>query len=102
MVKYTREEEQEILQVIQDPEKYKAVKRVPGPKNIQKGLPLDGFRTFGRSHRARLANLLKATTSIPEKILLRQRIDNLGAAREVYIGMQQKALSVEVGSGIER
>ncbi len=53
------------------------------------------------SHRTRLANLLKATGSIPEKSLLHQRIDNLKAAREVYIAMQQKALDVEVDKGME-
>ncbi len=86
---------QEALQVVQDPEKYQVLKRALGPKNIQKGLPLDGFRTFETSHRTRLANLLKATGSIPEKSLIRQRIDNLKAAREVYIAMQQKALGME-------
>ncbi len=41
---------QKALQIVQDPEKYRVFKERLGTKNIQKGLPLDGFRISERSH----------------------------------------------------
>ncbi len=91
----------EFLQIVQNSDQYQAIKRGSVPKDIQGGLPLDGFRKFERSHRTRLANLLKATTPIPEKNLLRQRIENLKTAREAYMDMQRKALGIETDRGME-
>ncbi len=65
-------------------------------KDIQKGLPLDAFRKFEKSHQTRLANLLKGNIPHLEKRIVQQRKENLKTCREVYMDMQRQALGLAV------
>lgn len=85
----------EALKLVRIPSSYQALNQGMSSKDKQQGLPLDAFRKFERSHRARLGNLLKATASNWEKELLRQRMENLTAIRERYIQLQHHALDLE-------
>ncbi len=91
------EDAQNSLKTVQEPAQYKIVKKAMSKKDIAQELPLDGFRKFERSHQARLSNLLKTTLSTEEKSLVRQRKNNLKAARNAYMSMQQKALGITQG-----
>lgn len=57
-------------------------------------MPLDAFRDFLKSHSARLTNRLAGQGSPPEKLLLRQRKENLSVIKECYMEFQRKALSL--------
>lgn len=85
---------QNALKTLQNPDDYRIVKATMSKKDMARGLPLDGFRKFERSHQTRLSNLLKTLLSTEEKSLIRQRKNNLQAARESYIKMQQNALGI--------
>ena len=64
-------------------------------KKKEDGLPLDAFRDFLKSHSARLSNRLASKGSHSEKLLLRQRKENLGIIRECYVELQRKALGLQ-------
>ena len=90
--------------VCHDPKGYKASARTYPTKKKEGELPLDAFRDFLKSHSARLANRLAGKGSPSEKLLLRQRKDNLSLIRECYIDLQKKALglSTEKSRGLSR
>lgn len=92
----------ETLKLVQDHDAYEKAARTYSSKRKQGGLPLDAFREFIKSHTARLTNRLKATSSVPEKNILRQRKDNLKVANQKYMAMQRQALGMELGQGLER
>jgi hypothetical protein len=62
-------------------------------KRKEAGLPLDAAREFIRSHSTRLANSLAARVPQSEKLILRQRRENISAMRDYYIELQHSALS---------
>jgi hypothetical protein len=64
-------------------------------KHLSAGLPLDAFREFVKSHKARLTNRLRSVSSVPEKNILRQRKENLISANKCYITLQRHALGIE-------
>ncbi len=80
------------LESLQTPGAHRVLADSLSHKDIQNGLPLDGFRKFERSHQTRLANHLKGNLPLHEKALLRQRRENLQIARNAYIHFQQKVL----------
>jgi hypothetical protein len=82
------------LNVVRDPQAYQAATETYSGKRKEAGLPLDSFREFLKSHSTRLSNRMAGQISVPEKNILRQRKENLGMAREVYIAMQREALGV--------
>jgi len=63
-------------------------------KKKEAGLPLDAFRDFLKSHSARLLNRLAGKGSHSEKLLLRQRKENLSVVKECYVELQRKALGL--------
>ncbi len=77
-----------------DPQGYAApANPYPGRKK-EAGLPLDAVRDFLKSHSARLTNRLAGKGSPSEKLLLRQRKENLNAIKERYIELQKEILGV--------
>jgi len=84
------------LKLVQDKDAYAKTAQAFSAKRKQGGLPLDAFREFILSHTARLTNRLKATASVSEKNILRQRKDNLKAANERYMELQREALGLEM------
>lgn len=89
------------LELVQDHEAYAKAAITYSAKRKQGGLPLDAFREFVKSHTARLTNRLKATSSVPEKNLLRQRKENLKVANLKYMELQRAALGIEAEKGRE-
>ncbi|MDR1921924.1 MAG: hypothetical protein LBS31_09340 [Candidatus Adiutrix sp.] len=83
--------------IVNDPKGYEASAQTYPTKKKEAGLPLDAFRDFLKSHSARLTNRLAGKGSHFEKLILRQRKDNLTAIRERYIELQQKALGATTG-----
>ena len=82
------------LNIVKHSENYRAATTAfPGKQKVN-GLPLDGFREFIKSHTTRLANRLAGQLSGPEKEILRQRKANLLVAKEIYVGLQKKALAL--------
>jgi hypothetical protein len=61
-------------------------------KAREAGLPLDAAREFFKSHVTRLTNNLVSKASQVEKLLLRQRKENISVMRECYAELQRKAL----------
>lgn len=93
------------LNVVKDPSAYKAATETYSSKQREAGLPLDAFREFIKSHTTRLSNRLSAPLSVQEKNILRQRKENLRTAKDIYIALQRKALSLptlETGHAYER
>jgi hypothetical protein len=84
----------ESLAVIQNSSVYKEATRTYSDKNKEAGLPLDSFRQFLKSHSTRLYNRMAGNLPVPEKNILRQRKENLGMVRDVYIAMQREALGL--------
>ncbi|MDR3299680.1 MAG: hypothetical protein LBU43_06685 [Candidatus Accumulibacter sp.] len=84
------EEAEQALLIVHIPEVYKNATRTYPAKHREKGLPLDGFREFIKSHSARLTNRLAGRLTVPEKEILRQRKINLGLVKSTYIALQQK------------
>jgi hypothetical protein len=61
---------------------------------LQSFLPRDAFHIACNSHRTRLQNTLRTPgMNMDEKTLIRQRANNMIAAKEAYIELQKKALS---------
>ncbi|MDR1922306.1 MAG: hypothetical protein LBS31_11280 [Candidatus Adiutrix sp.] len=63
-------------------------------KAREAGLPLDAAKEFFKSHATRLTNNLVSKASHVEKLLLRQRKENVAVMRECYAELQQKALGI--------
>lgn len=78
-----------------DPVAYKKMAATYSSKKKEAGLPLDAARDFFKSHATRLTNILSGKSSHFEKVLVRQRKDNLKIIRDVYVKLQQKALELE-------
>jgi hypothetical protein len=76
-------------------EAYKKMADTYSSKKKEAGLPLDAARDFFKSHSTRLSNILSGKTSHFEKILVRQRKDNLQAMRVGYIEIQLETLGIE-------
>lgn len=89
------QEAKDSLSVVQDHKGYQLTAKTYGAKEKEAGLPLDSFRKFLRSHNTRLSNEKTGRRSKPEKDILDERKGILSMAREVYIGMQRKALGME-------
>ncbi|MDR2893457.1 MAG: hypothetical protein LBV80_10310 [Deltaproteobacteria bacterium] len=93
------------LEVIKNPQIYQQGTKTYSGKDKEAGLPLDSFRKFIKSHSTRFSNSMKSMLSVPEKNILRQRQENLGMVRDVYIGLQREALGLpapEKSKGLER
>lgn len=89
------QEAKQSLSVVQDHKGYQAATATYSGKKKEGGLPLDSFREFLKSHNTRLTNRMTSPLSMPDKSILRQRKEILGIVKEVYIGMQRKALGME-------
>jgi hypothetical protein len=87
----------EALEIVRNPGEHGVLFRGMSHKDKQKGLPLDGFRRFERSHQQRLINLKSGVAHHLESRIYDQRKDNLKACREIYIGMQRQALGLAPG-----
>jgi hypothetical protein len=98
------QEAKQSLEVVQDPQAYQKAAATYSGKRKENGLPLDSFRQFLKSHTTRLSNRMAGVLSVPEKNILRQRKENLGMVRDVYIAMQREALGLpqEISKGLER
>jgi hypothetical protein len=90
--------------VAQNPPIYKEATQTYSGKQKENGLPLDSFRQFLKSHTTRLSNRMAGVLSVPEKNILRQRKENLGMVKDVYIAMQREALGLpqEISKCLER
>jgi hypothetical protein len=78
-----------------NPVAYKETAGTYSSKKTEAGLPLDAAREFFKSHSTRLSNILSGKSSHYEKVLVRQRKDNLQVIREAYVELQRKALGLE-------
>ena len=89
-----------------NPAAYKENEATFSSKKKEAGLPLDAAREFLKSHSTRLTNGLAGKGAHSDKLLLRQRKENLKVIRECYIELQKKALmgmeSTEKGKGRSR
>ena len=85
------------LEIVDDPEKYKAVDRAHTMRrNRKQGLPVDEARQAFGSHRARLTNYLKADLEETKKQVIQARIKALSVVEKDYIERQAKTLGVEL------
>lgn len=82
------------LNVVQDHESYQSATATYSSSRKEAGLPIDSFRDFLKSHSTRLTNRMTGQLSVPEKNILRQRKENLGMVKEVYVAMQREALGL--------
>ncbi len=82
-----------------EPQAYKMHEASYPAKKKEAGLPLDAARDFFKSHATRLTNILSGKSSHFEKLLVRQRKDNLRVIREAYVELQRKSLGKEGPSG---
>lgn len=78
-----------------DPEAYKKNEKTYPSKKKEAGLPLDAARDFFKSHTTRLTNILTGKSSHYEKVLVRQRKENLNIVKDAYVELQRKALGIE-------
>ena len=85
------------LEIVDDPEKYKAVDRAHTMRrNRKQGLPVDEARQAFGSHRARLTNYLRADLEETKKQVIQARIKALSVVEKDYIERQAKTLGVEL------
>ncbi|MDR2893660.1 MAG: hypothetical protein LBV80_11390 [Deltaproteobacteria bacterium] len=82
------------LSIVADHDNYKLVASALSSAKKEAGLPVDAFRDFLKSHLTRLNNRMTSNISVPEKNIVRQRQENLGMMREIYISMQHQALGL--------
>jgi hypothetical protein len=78
-----------------DPEAYKKNEKTFPSKKKEAGLPLDAARDFFKSRATRLTNILTGKSSHYEKVLVRQRKDNLNIIKDCHAELQRKALGIE-------
>jgi len=84
-----------VLKIVEDKTLYQVVEKSYSHKREFrfKGFPKDAFHVAFGSHKARLINILKTPGLDPiEKALLKQRLANISAGQEEYVGLQRKAL----------
>lgn len=81
------------LRTVRVPEHYQRAAATYHAKEKRHGVILDGFHKAISSRIARLGNRLSAVgLPAPEKIILRQRKNNMQAARGLYSALQRDAL----------
>jgi hypothetical protein len=90
-----------------DPEAYQKVEATYSAKQKDNsGLPNDAAREFFKSHKTRLDNNLRSAVSHADKLLIRQRKDNLAVLQQCYVEMQKQALtmntSLKNGQGLKK
>ena len=91
------------LEIVDDPEKYKAVDRAYNMRrNRKQGLPLDEARQAFGSHRARLGNNLKADLEETKKQVIQARIKALSVVEKDYIARQAETLGVKPPASAKR
>lgn len=78
-----------------NPRAYQEMAVTYSARKKEAGLPMDAARDFFRSHSTRLANILSGKSSEFEKMMVRQRRDNLHVVKDMYVELQRKALGVE-------
>ncbi len=76
-----------------NPAAYKEMADTYPSRKKEAGLPLDAARDFFKSHSTRLANILSGKSAHFEKLMVRQRKDNLQIIRDAYMELQRKALA---------
>lgn len=81
--------------LLSNPAAYNEMQTTYPTKKKEAGLPLDAARDFFKSHSTRLSNILSGKSSHFEKVLVRQRKDNLQVIRDAYVELQRKALGME-------
>jgi hypothetical protein len=74
------DEAEESLLIVQKIDIYKQSSQTYSSKRKEKGLPLDSYRDFLKSHSSRLSNRLAGRLTPIEKDILRQRKTNLAVA----------------------
>lgn len=87
------EDAERCLKTVYDPVRYQAVWDAYAYTKKVAGLPVDCFRGFIRSHRARMSNWLSARGNEADKLLFEQRQENLSVVLRLYADLQRKALS---------
>lgn len=81
------------LRIVRVPEHYQCAAATYHAKEKRHDVILDGFHKAIGSHIARLGNRLSAVAlPAPEKIILRQRKNNMLVARNLYSALQRDAL----------
>lgn len=84
------------LAIVLEPEKYRSAAATYHSKKRLHGIPVDGFHEAANSHITRLGNRVRVVgISMPDKDILRQRQANMRIAKELYMGLQRKALGLE-------
>lgn len=85
------------LNIVQDKDKYQAVNDAHSPKDKDRknGLPKDAFHVFTNSHKTRLGNRIRSIeASFEERLLLKERYNNMQVAQKEYMILQAKALDI--------
>ena len=92
--------------VVRSAEYYQQVDTTIHPKKKIRGVPTDGCHEALNGHITRLGNRMNTVgVTVQEKNVLRQRQANMKTAKKLYIGLQAKALGIELPSkskGLER
>lgn len=89
----------EHIAVVANPMEYKIIDRTHKlPENREKGLPIDEAREAFRKHLTRFRNADQTGLSEDEKSLLNARRNMIKVAQSIYIGLQQEALALVLGS----
>lgn len=85
------------LNIVQDKDKYQAVNDAHSPKDKDRknGLPKDAFHVFTNSHKTRLGNRMRSIeASFEERLLLKERYNNMQVAQKEYMILQAKVLDI--------
>jgi hypothetical protein len=88
------QEAKRALSTVQKPKEYQIFDATLAARNKDAGLPMDAMRLFLKSQSARLSNQMTGNLSVPEKNILRQRKENLGMVKDIYMTMQREALGM--------
>lgn len=87
----------ETLAVVQDKSLYQIANKTHSVKDKDRinGLPKDAFHVFSNSHKTRLSNRIRAIeVSVEERLLLKERHNNMQVAQKEYMELQAKALDI--------
>ena len=85
------------LDIVKDKHLYQAVNAAHSPKDRDRknGFPKDAFHTFTNSHKTRLGNRLRSIeASFEERLLLKERYNNMQIVQKEYMKLQSKALDI--------
>ncbi len=85
------------LMVVQDKHLYQAANKTHSVKARDRinGLPKDAFHVFTNSHKTRLGNRIRSIeASFEERLLLKERYNNMQIAQKEYMKLQAKALDI--------